>query len=285
MNFKDNITSPRYALIAFDLDGTLLNAEGHLSPANRQALLEAMEKGVHICICTGRAYDTIPEEMLTFPGIEYAVSNNGASVYRIKDRCKLNGVYIDPKAVEKVIEVTKGERVAYEAFVDGGAFAGRDYVEDPAKYGTTPKGVEYVKRTRQPVDDIIGFMLEHKNELESMDLVVTSDEQKQHIMSVIKNATQDVYVTSSVKQLVELTNINGGKSAGLKFLAGFLGVERESIAAFGDADNDIDMIKFAGCGIAMENATESLKAVADHITIHHDSDGVAYAFRNILGIL
>jgi hypothetical protein len=104
-------------------------------------------------------------------------------------------------------------------------------------------------------------------------------------MSVIRNATQDVYVTSSVKQLVELTNINGGKSAGLKFLAGFLGVERESIAAFGDADNDIDMIKFAGCGIAMENATESLKSVADHITIHHDSDGVAYAFRNILGIL
>jgi hypothetical protein len=45
------------------------------------------------------------------------------------------------------------------------------------------------------------------------------------------------------------------------------------------------MIKFAGCGIAMENATESLKSVADHITIHHDSDGVAYAFRNILGIL
>jgi hypothetical protein len=57
------------------------------------------------------------------------------------------------------------------------------------------------------------------------------------------------------------------------------------VAAFGDADNDIDMIKYAGWGVAMENASEGLKSIADYVTINHDKDGVAYAFKNILGII
>ncbi len=275
----------QFKLVAFDLDGTLLDADGCLSCANREALLKAMEKGVHICICTGRAYDTIPKEILEFPGIEYAISNNGASVYRIKDRCKLNALYMDSAAVEKVIGATKDAGTAFEAFIDGGAYAGREYVENPEKFGATQRGAEYVKRTRQPVDNITDFILEHKHELESMDIVVCSDEQKQRVISLIKNATPDVYVTSSVSQLVELTNANGGKGTGLKFLAEYLGIDSSLVAAFGDADNDIDMIKFAGCGVAMENASDNLKRAADCVTIHHDDDGVAYAFKNILGII
>ena len=57
------------SLIAFDLDGTLLNGDGHLSEVNRSALMNAMDKGIHVCICTGRAYNTIPEELLGFPGL------------------------------------------------------------------------------------------------------------------------------------------------------------------------------------------------------------------------
>ena len=272
------------SLIAFDLDGTLLDGDGHLSEANRRALMDAMDKGIHVCICTGRAYNTIPEELLGFPGIEYAAANNGASVYRIKDGCKLNGLYIDGASVEKIIGVTSDMGVAYEAFVDGEAYAGREYIDDPVRFGATQKAVEYVQRTRKPVDDIVKFMTEHKDELESMDIVVSCEDKKADVISKIKQVTADVYITSSVKQLVEISNIEGGKSTGLKFLASYLGVERENIAAFGDADNDIDMLEYAGCGIAMDNATDNLKAVADYVTIHHNDDGVAYAFKNILGI-
>ena len=274
----------RYSLIAFDLDGTLLNVNGHLSEANRQALMDAMAKGIHVCICTGRAYNTIPSELLEFPGIEYAIANNGASVYRIKDRCKLNGLYIDEASVDKIIRVTSDMGVAYEAFVDGEAYAGKDYIDDPVSFGATQKAVEYVQMTRKPVDDIVKFMHEHKNELESMDIVVSGEDKKLEVISRIKQVTEDVYITSSVKQLVEISNIAGGKSTGLKFLAGYLGVERDAIAAFGDADNDIDMLEYAGCGVAMDNATDTLKAVADVVTTHHNEDGVAYAFKNILNI-
>ena len=68
----------------------------------------------------------------------------------------------------------------------------------------------------------------------------------------------------------------------MKFITEYLGLNPKQVAAFGDADNDIDMLEYAGCGIAMEKASNGLLAVADAVTLHHDRDGVAYALKNIL---
>ena len=70
-------------LIALDLDRTTLTSDGHLSEANKRALSGAIKSGVHVCIASGRAFDTLPEEVLNVQGIEYAITSNGASVYRI----------------------------------------------------------------------------------------------------------------------------------------------------------------------------------------------------------
>ena len=69
--------------IALDLDRTTLNAQGKLSEGNRQALSHAIEKGVHIVIASGRSFHTLPEDVLSVPGIEYAITSNGAAVYYI----------------------------------------------------------------------------------------------------------------------------------------------------------------------------------------------------------
>lgn len=273
------------SLIALDLDGTLLNRHGTLSDANRKALLEVMSKDVHVCICTGRAFDTIPEDLLSFSGIEYAITNNGASVYRILGKEKINSLYLEPEAVLTVLEQTREYSVSYEAFLDGGAYASRDYVDNPVAHGASLSAVNYIKSTRHPVDDIEKFMKEHINELESLDVVVPDVVLKDEIIDRIKAATRKVYITSSVKQLIEISSMYGGKREGLCFLAKYLNIGRENIAAFGDADNDIDMLDYAGCGIAMANASHRLLEVADYVTTHHDEDGVAYAIKNILHIL
>ena len=67
-------------LIALDLDRTTLTSDGHLSEANKRALNVAIKRGVHVCIASGRAFDTLPEEVLDVQGIEYAITSNGASV-------------------------------------------------------------------------------------------------------------------------------------------------------------------------------------------------------------
>ena len=71
---------------------------------------------------------------------------------------------------------------------------------------------------------------------------------------------------------------------GLRYVAEILGLEREEIAAFGDAGNDSEMLAYAGVGIAMENASQDCKAAANFITKHHDEDGVAWGIREILNL-
>lgn len=271
-------------LVALDLDRTTLNAQGKLSDANREAILKAMDNGVHICIASGRAFDTLPADVINVPGIEYAITSNGAAVYRIRDKQCLRSYLLTSEAVRQILDLTQDEPVAYEAFIRGKAYAGADYVNDPVAYGATEQAIPYIQATREPVEDIRQFILEHNHELDSLDIVVGDEARKKKLMNQMREQVNDVYLTSSVKQLIEVSYKDAGKKSGVKFLAEQLGINREEIAAFGDADNDMDMIEYAGVGIAMENATTHLKIASDHVTLSHDQDGVAFAMHEYLHI-
>lgn len=268
--------------IALDLDRTTLNAQGKLSKANEEAIRKAVAKGIHVCIASGRAFDTLPQDVVSIPGIEYAITSNGAAVYRIQDKQCLRSYVLTGQSVKKILELTKDFPVTYEGFIRGTAYAAKEYIEDPVKFGATEHAVAYVQSTRHLQDDIVSFLKQHDDELDSMDIVVKDEAQKQKVIEVLKAEVQDIYITSSISQLVEISYKDAGKRSGVKFITEYLGLQPEQVAAFGDADNDIDMLEYAGCGIAMENASKGLLAVADAVTLHHDRDGVSYALKNIL---
>ena len=98
----------------------------------------------------------------------------------------------------------------------------------------------------------------------------------------LQSGIPDLYITSSVHQLLELSHRDAGKHSGVRFVADLLGISPSEIAAFGDGDNDADMLSFVGCGIAVENASPSCLAAADFVTAHHREDGVAHGIYNIL---
>lgn len=268
--------------IALDLDRTTLNAQGKLSKANEEAIRKAVAKGIHVCIASGRAFDTLPQDVVSIPGIEYAITSNGAAVYRIQDKQCLRSYVLTEQSVKKILELTKDFPVTYEGFISGTAYAAKEYIEDPVKFGATEHAVAYVQSTRHLQDDIVSFLKQHDDELDSMDIVVKDEAQKQKVIEVLKAEVEDIYITSSISQLVEISYKDAGKRSGVKFITEYLGLNPKQVAAFGDADNDIDMLEYAGCGIAMENASNGLLAVADAVTLHHDRDGVAYALKNIL---
>ena len=268
--------------IALDLDRTTLNAQGKLSKANEEAIRKAVAKGIHVCIASGRAFDTLPQDVVSIPGIEYAITSNGAAVYRIQDKQCLRSYVLTEQSVKKILELTKDFPVTYEGFIRGTAYAAKEYIEDPVKFGATEHAVAYVQSTRHLQDDIVSFLKQHDDELDSMDIVVKDEAQKQKVIEVLKAEVEDIYITSSISQLVEISYKDAGKRSGVKFITEYLGLNPKQVAAFGDADNDIDMLEYAGCGIAMENASNGLLAVADAVTLHNDRDGVAYALKNIL---
>lgn len=268
--------------IALDLDRTTLNARGELSKANKEAIEAAIAKGIHVCIASGRAFDTLPKEVVEIPGIEYAITSNGAAVYRIQDKQCLRSYVLTEQSVKRILELTKDFPVTYEGFIEGTAYAAREYIENPVKFGASQRSVAYVQSTRHLKEDIAGFLLENAVRLDSMDIIVKDGQEKQRVIELLTTKVSDIYITSSISQLVEISYKDAGKRSGVKFITEYLGLQRQNVAAFGDADNDIDMLEYAGCGIAMSNASEKLLEVADFVTLHHDKDGVAYALKNIL---
>ena len=267
--------------IALDLDRTTLNEHARLSDGNKKALEYAISKGVHIVSASGRGFASLPEDVISIPGIEYAITSNGASVYHIPTGKRLMSYTLQSESVQEILNLTSSMHVAYEAFIDGVAYAQADYVENPALYGAA-NATQYIQSTRLPVPDFQTFLLEHSHELESVDLVVSSEEQKTELWDLLQSRIPDIYVTSSVHQLLELSHRDAGKHSGIRFVAELLGLIPEQIAAFGDGDNDADMLAFVGCGIAVANASPACLAAADFVTGHHRDDGVAQGIHKIL---
>lgn len=270
--------------IALDLDRTTLNAGGRLSPGNRQALEYAISKGVHIVIASGRAFASLPWDVVSIPGIEYAITSNGAAVYHVPTGKRLHGYMLEPQAVRDILRLTAEEALVYEAFVDGEAYADAAYVRDPVAHGATPQAIPYIQRTRHSEPNIRAFIRAHIHELDSLDLVVADEAAKLRIWVDLEKAVPDVYITSSVQQLIEISHADAGKHSGVRYVTELLGLSPAQTAAFGDGDNDADMLRYVGCGIAVENATPACLAAADHVTARHDQDGVARGIYDILQI-
>lgn len=268
--------------IALDLDRTTLTREGKLSPGNRAALEYAIGKGVEVVVASGRAFSTLPEELRTFPGIRYAVTSNGAAVCRLPDGKVLLRRCLPPEAAEKILTLSDEPGVTYEAFVDGIAYADREYMADPASFGASPEAIAYLRATRSCCEDIRAFLLEHAKELDSVDVICWENERMDRLRRRFEMRLPEVYITSSSRQRLEFSQMETGKHTGVAWVLHELKLLPEQLASFGDADNDAELLRMSGCGIAVANATTLCRHVADAITASNEDDGVAYGIYHIL---
>ena len=262
-------------LIASDLDGTLLRDGKEVSPLTKEAVGKAVQNGIRFVPATGRALQTVPKEVLALPGVDYVITSNGAAVYSVLQKKRIYECLLERESVEKILEIPPCEEYALEAFVDGVPYAEEAYVKEPKIFGATDFGEAYVRRTRNIVGDIRQFIREHADCLDSISFVSGNGELRKKLKGQILSAVPGVYVTSSVDHMLEIGNQEAGKGKTLLHLLEILGISPREAMAFGDADNDIDMLQAAGCGVAMGNASELCKASADRITDTNENDGAA----------
>ena len=261
-------------LVALDLDGTALHSSGAFSPRTRRALEQAVARGVHVVVASGRPFRSLPDCLWQVEGLEYAVWSNGAAVSRLADGACLHRNCLPPEQVLAVLELLEPYPLAMEGAVDGVAYAAQAYVEDPEAFGAPAAAVTYIRRTRQPVPDIRRFLWENREGLEAMDVVVSDPSLKEKLREQLEGLG-GLYVTSSVPHLLELASREAGKASALAWLAEQLSIGQEEIMAFGNAENDRDMIRFAGVGVVVADSPESLQDAADMVTAACDQDGVA----------
>lgn len=269
-------------LVALDLDQTTLRQDKTLSPATRDALEAVIACGIHVAVASGRSFASLPDCIREIPGIAFAVTGNGAAVCRMDDGERLYERFLTRESVQRILALVE-EIYPLEAFVDGVPYATAAYVRDPVRFGTPAAAIPYIQSTRTPVEDMRGFMRENADRLDAIDVVaLDADRGAPEVRERLAREVEDIYITSSAQQLIEIAHRDAGKAAGIAWLAEQLGVAAAETAAFGDAENDRDMIRWAGMGVAVANADPGTQEAADLVTASNEEDGVALVLREIL---
>lgn len=261
-------------LIVSDLDGTLFNGKKEVLPYTEEMIRKAIEQGICFVPSTGRPITSVTRNVLEIPGISYLICSNGAAIYTMPERKRIYEKILTRASMAVIRRIPRPKQIGMEAFIQGEPYAERKYVEDPAAFGATPFGVDYIRSTRTPVDDWETFLGEHEAEFDSVSFASMDHDALAAFQERIKAEIPEVYTTWSFKHLMEVGNREAGKGETLLYLMDLLSISKEEAIAFGDAENDLPMIQAVKYGVAMGNATEDVKKAAYAVTDTNDEDGI-----------
>ena len=258
-----------YKLIALDMDGTLLNDDKVVSEKNKEALKKAKELGVYVVLASGRPIDGLLkflEELNLLGEDDYVLSYNGCLVQKTKTREAVCDVTLKGRDLKYL------KKLADEAGLNIHAFSKEKGLITPKEnkyttYEAHHNGIDF------HIDDFSGI-----KDDEDIIKVMMIDE-PEILDEGMKKLPSEVYekysVAKSAPFFLEFFNKEASKGIGVKLLADHLGIKREEIIAVGDEMNDYSMIEYAGLGVAMGNACEKIKEIANYVTDTNDNDGVA----------
>lgn len=270
-------------LIATDLDGTFVDDQKQLLDENIQAFSECAEKGIFIVPATGRTIIGIPEEIKNLSGVRYAITVNGASVVDLKTGEIISSCLLNAETAVRIMELARDSEddIMYDAYVEGIGYTRQEFWDNLSCY-VPDKGIhDLVRKTRKPVPDNIEYIRSNCSQVDKVNLFFVTQEARTRMREVLEKEP-GILVSSSLPNNLEINAAGADKGGALLRLAELLGICQEETMAFGDGENDISMISMAGFGVAMGNAEESVKAVADHITVTNNEAGVAAALRKFV---
>ena len=281
MKNESELLKKNIKLVALDLDGTTFDSAGDISERTVAALEDAARLGVHIVVSTGRSYASLPDHIKDVNGIEYAITSNGAHVNIVHSGEQIYSDFIDPEVVEEIVRLKDETGADIEVFINGRAYTDESYYNDVKENGCPYRNAAYVIWSRRPVPDVNTMMLEHRTEIENVNLIYPDLdllEKAKPKVNALKNAT----ITSSFINNIEVGGPNTSKKTALLWLMNKLDIGPDELMCCGDAPNDIAMVELAGIGVAVANAWGGLKDHADYITASNDDDGVAMAIEKFV---
>lgn len=270
-----------YKIIAVDLDGTVLNKDKKISAGNISAFKRCKEKGIYVIPVTGRPVSGLYQEYIQQLGCRYAINTNGAVAIDLLENKELINHTINIDTADCILDILDDFECYYSIFYKGYGYLTKNiFNNEVKKYKDSPL-CEYIKNTRRVVENQREFLhsVEH---CDNIYVTAKTTEIRDRIAEKIK-IVKDVFYTCSDIDDVEIGG-NCSKGKTLLQLGELLGVKRSEILSIGDSGNDLSMIQMAGCGVAMENASDLVKKSADFITKSCEDNGVAYAIGKYCNI-
>lgn len=255
-------------LIALDLDGTLLRDDKTISNRTKNTLATLMEQGHHIMIATGRPFrSSVPyyhELSLKTPIVNF----NGAFVHHPLSTSW--GAYHTPLDIKVAKEIVDAcQNFSYHNII-------AEVQDDIYFHYHDEKLIDIFKmgNPKVTIGDLRNFL-----ELSPTSMLIHTEEE--HVANIRKHLS-DVHAEvidhrrwADPYHVIEIVKSGLNKAVGIEKVASYLNVPQNRIIAFGDEDNDLEMLEYAGHGVAMGNGISEVKNVANETTLTNEEDGIA----------
>jgi HAD-superfamily hydrolase, subfamily IIB len=270
----------KYKLVCLDMDGTLLNDNKEVSDKNKEGIKRLLENDIKVAVTTGRPYvnagyfaDLIGQDLPI-------IASNGAYIYE-----KGEGV-IYSKSLSKgnVINIIRTlKENGYSPQFHGAKDIYTEKLEYSALFISKLNQI-IPEKNRMKINVLNTFdeiIYNYKDEFLKC-ILIDEDEEKLLKLKEQLKKLKGIEVVSSSKINIEIMEKGISKGEAVGNLAKYLGIGLNQVAAIGDNENDLSMIKRAGLGIAMGNAADLVKKEAKNITLSNNEDGVFYAIDKFI---
>ena len=257
-----------YKMIVLDLDDTLLRDDHSISVRTKDALMKAQEVGVKVVLASGRptfGMRHIAQELNLDQYGSYILSFNGGKIINCSTEEEMFSSTLSSEAVHKLFELSIREGVYIHTYI-GDEIITQD--ENPFT------DIE-ASLTGLPINVVPNFV-NAVNEPVVKSLMVGPPEQLKNVEIKLQVELKEEFsIMRSKPYFLEFTEKGVTKGTSLNQLIQACGIKREEVIAIGDSYNDLSMIEFAGLGVAMGNAPDDIKEVANFVTDTNMNDGVA----------
>lgn len=262
-------------IFASDLDGTLLTSNGQFSKKTIFEINRLKEKQIPIVVASGRTdlelYDML--ELLELPKeTTYIISYNGAKASKLYEKTPLFSKTISAKDANEIIKLLTSYGFLLHVFSKDNI-----YFSEGMSHRLSHPAIK-----RYHVEDVNFETYEIKEDIYKILVYEDADKLEELKKKCHTSFLKKFSMINSHPHLLEFVSKDGTKGEALKYLTSLNHWNRDEIIAFGDEENDISMIEYAGTGVAMGNARENVKKAADLVTLSNDFDGLALVLEQLI---
>lgn len=265
-------------LVASDLDGTIVSDNDYIHKSNLEAINMMNNKEVSFAICTGKSY-SVSKELCNKCKADYGIFNNGSQIYNLKTGDKIYSNILLYDDIKTCFNIAKKYNLHVHAYSDNCLITEKlEYLDlrnfklqklPGFSFIVTENVLEYIEKNNLQIQQ---FVISSLNSLHTIKDEILNNT-KLSISHISKLGKFKDKILNKEYEYISIMPSNTSKSNAINILTKYLSINTQDTIAIGDNINDIDMIKSSGIGIAVANAYNEVKDIADYITQNSASEG------------
>ncbi len=271
--------------VFFDLDGTLLADDKTLRSETADALNELHANNINVVIATGRNFNGAMSVLKGINSIKYIITSNGAAIFEVSNPVPILRNEMKNELVLSLCDLLDMENIIFDPFINGQAYTEEKNIEHIKNLNVPDSVKEFIIANRKTVPSITDLLKTERCDVEkvTINFKTLSDGtlfKREETINII-NSLDILSCVTGGSNNVEVTLKDATKGNAIIKVLEMLNSDTDSAMAFGDSENDLDMIKTVKYGIAMGNAQDIVKNSAYYIAKSNNENGVAKALKEL----